>query len=304
MQPTKVSSERPIIVTQDLDAISLSLRPGRLEDAPACGEICYRAFRTISEDHNFPPDFPSVEAATGLMAAILSKPGVHSVVAESEQRIVGSNFLWEDTIAGVGPITVDPAAQNGAIGRRLMQHVLEYAGSRSFAGVRLVQAAYHNRSLSLYTKLGFVVREPLATMQGPAINERIPGYDVRPASEQDMAACNALSYKVHGHARSVEVGEAIRRAIATVVVRDGRITGYATGIGFFGHAIGETNEDIKAMIAAAPVYAGPGFLLPTRNAELFRWCLEKGVRVVQPMTLMSLGLYNEPAGAFLPSILY
>ncbi len=165
MQTTKVSSERPMIVTQDLDPISLSLRPGWLEDAPACGEICYRAFRSISEDHNFPPDFPSVEAATGLMAAILSKPGVHSVVAESEQRIVGSNFLWEDTIAGVGPITVDPAAQNGAIGRRLMQHLLGYARSRNFAGVRLVQAAYHNRSLSLYTKLGFVVREPLATMQ-------------------------------------------------------------------------------------------------------------------------------------------
>src|SRR5687768_11465710 len=127
MQPTVLSSEKPMIATQELDATSLRFRPGRLEDAPACGEICYRAFKTISEHHNFPPDFPSVEAAIGLMAAILSKPGVHSVVAESEQRIVGSNFLWEDTIAGVGPITVDPGAQNGAIGRRLMQHVLEYA---------------------------------------------------------------------------------------------------------------------------------------------------------------------------------
>jgi hypothetical protein len=26
--------------------------------------------------------------------------------------------------------------------------------------------------------------------------------------------------------------------------------------------------------------------------------------VVQPLTLMSLGLYNEPRGAFLPSIIY
>jgi predicted N-acetyltransferase YhbS len=293
-----------MVMKQDLNTTSVSLRPGRLEDAPACGKICYTAFKTISESHNFPPDFPSVEAAAELMAAILSKSGVRSVIAESEHRIVGSNFLWEDTIAGVGPITVDPAVQNGAIGRRLMQHVLEYAGSRSFAGVRLVQAAYHNRSLSLYAKLEFVVREPLATMQGPAINERVPGYEVRPASEQDMEECNALCYRVHGHARSVEVGEAVRRAIATVVVRDGRITAYATGIGFFGHATGETNEDLKALLAAAPAFAGPGFLLPTRNAELFRWCLEKKLRVVQPLTLMSLGLYNEPAGAFLPSILY
>lgn len=75
-------------------------------------------------------------------------------------------------------------------------------------------------------------------------------------------------------------------------------------IGFFGHAIGEGNEDLKALIGAAPSFLGPGFLLPTRNSELLRWCLSKGLRVVQPMTLMSLGLYSEPAGAFLPSIIY
>jgi hypothetical protein len=44
--------------------------------------------------------------------------------------------------------------------------------------------------------------------------------------------------------------------------------------------------------------------MPSRNAELFRWCLASGLRVVEPMMLMSLGLYNEPKGAFLPSILY
>jgi hypothetical protein len=32
--------------------------------------------------------------------------------------------------------------------------------------------------------------------------------------------------------------------------------------------------------------------------------LEHGLRVVEPMTLMSFGLYNEPAGAFLASVLY
>jgi hypothetical protein len=84
----------------------------------------------------------------------------------------------------------------------------------------------------------------------------------------------------------------------------GRITGYATVIGFFGHAVGETNKDVKALIGAAREFAGPGFHLPTRNGDLFRWCLSNGLRITQPMTLMSKGLYNEPAGAFLPSILY
>ena len=84
----------------------------------------------------------------------------------------------------------------------------------------------------------------------------------------------------------------------------GRITGYATFIGFMGHAVGGSNEDLKALIGAADVFVGPGFLLPTRNGELFRWCLQHGLRIVQPATLMSRGLYNQPSGAFLPSILF
>jgi hypothetical protein len=111
-------------------------------------------------------------------------------------------------------------------------------------------------------------------------------------------------FKVHGHDRGGELLDAIKRATATVIEHRGRITGYATAIGFMGHAVGETNEELKALIGAAPAFLGPGFLLPSRNWELFCWCLDNGLRVVQPLNLMSIGLYNEPAGAFLPSILF
>lgn len=66
----------------------------------------------------------------------------------------------------------------------------------------------------------------------------------------------------------------------------------------------ETNNEIKALIGASVSFSGPGFLLPTRNSELLRWCLTNGLQIVQPMTLMSKGLYNQPAGAFLPSVLF
>ena len=77
-----------------------------------------------------------------------------------------------------------------------------------------------------------------------------------------------------------------------------------SGIAFFAHAVGETNTELKALIGGAAVFGGPGFLVPTRNADLLRWCLQRGLRITQPMTLMSIGLYNEPQGAFLPSIAY
>src|SRR5688572_28184331 len=161
--------------------MNISLRPGRPDDGEPCGSICYEAFRAIADQHNFPHDFPNPEVAAGFLSELLSRSDVYSVVAEVDGRIVDSNFLWENAIiAGVGPITVDPAVQNLAVGKRLMEDVIERAHDRRFAGIRLVQAAYHNRSLSLYTKLGFDTREPLSTIQGPAIGLEIPGHAVRP----------------------------------------------------------------------------------------------------------------------------
>ena len=285
--------------------MAMRLRPGTIDDAGACGRIDYQAFRAIATAHGFPPDFPSVEIATGLVSMLLSHPRFYAVVAELDGRIVGSNFLDErSTIAGVGPITVDPSVQDGGIGKQLMRAVLDRAAERRFPGVRLVQAGYHNRSLCLYTRLGFETREPLSTMQGPPIGSRLPGYYVRRAGPADVDACDDLCRRVHGHDRDGELRDAIAQGTATVVEHLGRITGYATSIAFFGHAVGETNEDVKALIAAAEGFSGPGFLVPTRNGELLRWCLENGLRLVHQMTLMSVGLYNGPRGAFLPSVLY
>jgi predicted N-acetyltransferase YhbS len=284
---------------------AVTIRRASAEDAAAGGQICYEAFHKISSDHNFPPDVPEPARGVQLMTSMFSHPGFYCVVAEADGRVVGSNCLDErDAIAGLGPITIDPKTQNRGIGRKLMDSVLDRARERNFAGVRLVQAAFHNRSLSLYTTLGFDVREPLSVMNGPAIQKSYEGFAVRAAKPSDLEACNQVALRVHGHHRGGELADAIKQGTATVVERQGRITGYASSLAFFGHAVAETNPDLQALIAAADVFGGPGILVPSRNAELFRWSLANGLRVVQPMTLMSLGLYNEPKGAFLPSILY
>jgi len=285
--------------------MTVAIRPIAAEDAEACGTVCYEAFAAIANAHNFPPDFPSPDVAVGLMQMMIGHPEVFGVAAEVDGRLVGSNFLWEQSsIAGVGPITIDPKAQNAGVGRRLMQAVIDRADANGRAGVRLVQAAYHGRSLSLYTRLGFDPREPLALLQGPVIGKQVPGAVVRPAGSADAEACDAVCRAVHGHDRRGEVRDALAQGTARLVEREGRVTGYSTAVGFFGHAVGETNEDLKALIAAAADFQGPGLLMPMRNAEVFRWCLEEGLRVVQPMTLMSRGAYQEPKGAFLPSILF
>ena len=285
--------------------MNIRLRPGTCEDANACGPICYAAFKAIADQHNFPPDFPSSEIATTLLSELLAHPNVYGVVAELDNRVVGSNFVDERSmIAGIGPITVDPVVQNDGLGRLLMQDVLDRATERGAAGVRLLQAAYHNRSLALYARLGFQARDVVACMQGPSIGASIPGYHVRAAAEADLDACNQVCLKVHGHERGGELRDAIVQGSAVVVEHDKRITGYATATAFFGHAVGETTEDLKALIGAAQAFEGSGILVPIRNSALFAWCLEHRLRVVFLMTVMSVGLYNEPAGAWLPSVLY
>jgi GNAT superfamily N-acetyltransferase len=285
--------------------MTLSLRRGNASDAAAIGEICYRAFKAIADQHNFQPDFPNADSAIALLAMLIGHPGFFDTVAEFDGRIVGSNFLDErNPIGGLGPITVDPALQNEGLGRALMQAVLERSAERGFVGTRLVQAAYHRRTLALYLRLGFEVRELLACLQGPAVGKAMPGYAVRPATANDLPACNLLCSRVHGHERAGELADALAQGAARIVERAGRITGYATPIAFFGHAVAETNDDLMALIAAAESFPGPGFLVPTRNAELMRWCLGAGLRITQTMTLMTMGLYNQPSGAWLPSVLY
>ncbi len=283
----------------------MNIRDASKADAQMCGRVLYDAFKNLAEQHNFPPDFPSAEVAAGLASMLIGAPGFYGVVAEEAGKIVGSNFMDERSpIFGIGPISVAPEVQNHAIGRRLMCAVLDRAAAQKAVGIRLVQAGYHNRSLCLYTKLGFITREPLSLLQGPKLNAKFAGYDVRPAEERDVERCNKLCCEVHGFDRDRELRDAIRARSASVVEHLEEITGYATAIGFFAHAVARTNQDLKALIGAATEFPGPGFLLPTRNHDVFEWCLNCELKLVFQMTLMSTGLYNEPAGAYLPSILY
>ena len=282
-----------------------TIRPARATDAAECGRIIYAAFTDIADRHGFSRPFPSPEVATGLATMRLTNPGFFGVVAEEAGNIVGSNFVYlRSPVAGISPITVDPAAQNRRIGRTLMQAVMDHATAQGKPSIRLVQAAYNNGSLCLYTTLGFQTKAPLSVMNGSPLNLHFPGYDVRRATMADLAACNRICHAVHGFDRGDELRDAIAASTATVVEHLGRITGYATGIAFFAHAVGETNQDLKALIGAAQVFAGPGFLVPTQNYDLFAWCLANGLRLVVPMTLMSIGLYCEPDGTWLPSIVY
>jgi predicted N-acetyltransferase YhbS len=289
-------------------SMNVNLRDMRPEDVETCGQICFEAFKGIAEKHNFPYDLPKVEDGIQLTQAFCSSPQIYSIVAESEGKIIGSNHLWEyDEVRAVGPITVDPTVQAKGTGRILMQAVIDRGkGAKS---IRLVQDAFNGASMSLYTSLGFDVKEPLVLIGGIIKGEVPSGFEVRPIQESDFEICKDLCRSTIGFDRNNEFRATPPFLQSFVAVRDGKIRAYASAPHFWAlnHAVAETVEDMQAVLTGASVlgnYAPLSLLLPIRQAELFRWLLHRGMRVVKPATLMSMGEYDDPKQVYLPSVGY
>ena len=125
--------------------------------------------------------------------------------------------------------------------------------------------------------------------------------------EEDHEACAELSRSVLGVDRINEVKNTPPSPSPFVALRDGRITAYTSApvLWPLNHAVAENENDMHALLPGAGNECEQlSFLLPTRQTDLFRWCLKQKLRVVKPMTLMSMGDYREPRGCYLPSVGY
>ena len=288
--------------------MAVQLRPMEAADVERCGRICYEAFKNFAESHSFPPDFPTPESALQLSQALFARPDVFKVVAELDGRIIGSNYLWEyDAVRAVGPITVDTSVQSKGAGRKLMEAVIERG--KGSDGIRLVQDAFNSKSMSLYASLGFDVREPLVLIEGDPKGDLPYGVEVRVAVEGDFAECAELCRKVHGFDRLNEFKSTMAFLKPFVALRGGRVTAYSSAPHFWAlnHAVAESEDDMRAVLTGAANLSNGqplSLLLPTRQTDLFRWCLRKGMKVIKPMTLMTMGEYQEPRSTFLPSVGY
>ena len=288
--------------------MDLIIRSIRQTDAETCGKIGFQAHKAISSAHGYPSEQPSLEFAVGMIRTLLANPNSWGALAERDGQILGSIFLHvfpPSPVAAIGPLTVDPSAQGG-VGRALMEASLMEARKRSYDQVRLVQSPSHLRSFVLYTKCGFILREPLFLMRGNPVPSIVgKKHDVRAARSEDISACNEICISVHGFSREIELRQAIDQQVASVNIDNtGNITGYAAGIGWLGHAVAKTNEVLKALVANASAIIGPGFFVPGRHFDLIRWLLDVGFRIVWPANLMTVGNYQDPTAPFLPSIAY
>jgi predicted N-acetyltransferase YhbS len=274
-------------------------------DAPELGDICFRAFKDISDRHGFPTDFGTPEFARMVVSSCIANEAGYSVAAKSGGALVGSNFFtFTDEVAGVGPVSVDPDRQGDGIGRLLMEDLLRAAAEQGIERVRLMQDSFNLTSLALYASLGFDTRHPCVLLE-PA---RKPDSDCRPMEEHDLDVVEALSREIYRVSRRYDAGQHIGRGPFKPFVRErgGRVVGYFV-TGMVGHGCAETDDDLVALAQHAATQVPEELarcFCPLREADLYRKFLAAGFRNRKVMNLMTLGPYDEPQGAWMPSVGY
>lgn len=286
--------------------MNLVIRRATHQDIDVCARINYEAFKGISDRHQFPTDFPTLDFATEITGLLIENPLFFDIVAESEGEVVGCGFMDErNPIRGIGPVSVDRTFQSKGTGRKIMKALLEQG--KEAPGIRLVQESFNMASLSLYISLGFEVKEPLLLLEGKFRSHPRYDFEVRPLRGEDVDECEALCHRVYGCDRASEIKYALNHLSPLVANKQGQIVAYTCAVSTFGHSVAESEADMQALLLGAAAYS-PGevlcFHLPVRYASLFRWCLQEGLRGLKPLAVMAIGDYQQPSGCCFPSYLY
>lgn len=285
--------------------MSVRIRPALPADIDDCGRIIHEAFTGIAAQHGFPSDFPTVEDGTRLARQRIPNPLFYCLVAELDGRIAGSSFISErDPIRGIGTVSVAPATQDHGVGRLMMAATVERG--KDAPGMRLTQDAFNTASMPLYASFGFDVQEPLVQMEGSFKSAPVAGVELRAMTADDIPTCEDLCLRVHGFPRTRETLDALLTLAPFVALRAGRLVAYTTALAKRGHSVAASDDDLRALLLGINAAVGGrfAFLLPNRQGSLFRWGLADGLRVIKPLTLMTRGAYQDPAGAFLVSTQY
>ena len=284
---------------------TVSIERMRPEYIPDLGSVCYESFLGIALQHGFQSDLPDRDMAVRLIRTLTEDSDTVGFAAFCDGKPAGSAFLSvASKVGGIGPVTVDSRLQGRGIGGKLMEALLQHADQHGLTRLRLTQDSYNVGSLSLYTSLGFTVKEAIALIQiAPAANV---GAGLRPMRADDRKEIEELSIRLYKVDRSREVAAAMRLGFLPLVKEvSGRITGYFVPT-IRGHGVAETDADMLALMQQAARDLPASFVrcfCPTGDA-LYKEALDRGCRTIKVCNLMALGEYERPEGAWIPSILY
>ena len=281
------------------------------DQADEVGQMVYEAFRDIAERHNFEPVFPTPELAQLIVRLLAQTEGYESYLLEEDGKPAACNFGDErDDVIGVGPVAVAVDRQGRGHGRCVMEALLDHGEEGGFTSVRLLQSAYNIQSFSLYHKLGFEVRDLAAVLRGRPPQDATPTDSVREYAPADLDACDAIHRDVLGIGRRSDIAFMANFAPPVVVEREGRVEGYLTRFPgeelFVTHGAARDERALRDLIIGT-AQADPATIrvtVPTANARTLRWAMGSGFQLMELLSYMVRGDYQQPMGAWVPAPFY
>ncbi len=283
--------------------MSIAIRVANVDDSEGIAQVCAAAFSELEERQRIRVPIADIDIARRMVSSKFTEPDIYRVVAESSGIVVGFAFLdLREDIGQIGPIGVSPATQSKGAGKELVAAALRHADKQKVPTITLGTGAGNHLNLALYSQMGFACLALMAAFTGDKANYRPTDRIIRSMAIDDVDQCVQLSISEHGYSKGAEIRQSISQGSGRVVELADQITGYTTGINFFGHSVGRANDDLTALIATAESYGKPGFLVPASNNELMRWCLGNGLRISYQAILMVRGELPKAVNSYLPHI--
>jgi predicted N-acetyltransferase YhbS len=224
---------------------------------------------------------------------------------DEDGALVGTAIRWDygTALATIGLVVVRPDRQGRGIGRRLMQALIESAGSRTLSLVA-TQAG-----LKLYRELGFADVGPIEQWQGPATRLAPPStnhFRIRALQATDLHAAVSMDRAALGANRESLIAAVWQESQRGFVAeRDSQPCGFAllrpAGRGTtIGPVIAES-ETVAAAVAAHALTTveGLGRLDVPGGAHALQESLAAaGLRCVDRVTLMRRGEAPPAHGSY------
>ena len=128
--------------------MNFSIRNMTRDDISRVGEILYEGFSAVAAKYGYTSNIDSVQEGRLLAWALFHHGPCERLVAEVENRVVGTTCLsLRGDFAGLGPTAIDPSCQDKAIARELVSTVLKKAGN--LQSVRTFVEAFNPAIFSL-----------------------------------------------------------------------------------------------------------------------------------------------------------
>ena len=162
------------------DGRTVLLRPGRMDDAESTMRNANRIGR--EQVYLMLEEVPNLKEEQRWLSGFDGERNV-LFVAVADGEVVGAAdchagpFPKDRHVGGIG-IAIQDGWREAGLGRRMMERVLEWMRSRSFAKAELAVFATNHRACRLYESLGFVqegVRRRHVRIRGEFVDEVLMG---------------------------------------------------------------------------------------------------------------------------------